>query len=75
MRSIRVDKEMSKLVERSLSTVSVAGEQTVLRVVYEATTNRMLRVSVNGFMETLALVLDVMAELDADLVDARGKKV
>jgi EKC/KEOPS complex subunit PCC1/LAGE3 len=39
---------------------------TVLRTEYRATTNRMLRVAVNGFMESLGLVVAVMAELDAD---------
>lgn len=37
-----------------------------LRIEYRATTNRMLRVAVNGFMESLALVLNVMEDLDVD---------
>lgn len=40
---------------------------TVLRTEYNATTNRMLRVAVNGFMESLAVVLQVMEELDVDV--------
>jgi len=40
----------------------------VLRVNYSATTNRMLRVSVNGFFESLRLVVEVMEELDEDVV-------
>jgi EKC/KEOPS complex subunit PCC1/LAGE3 len=30
----------------------------------------MLRVAVNGFMESLALVLEVMEKLDEDVLDA-----
>ncbi|KAI9678025.1 MAG: hypothetical protein M1817_005969 [Caeruleum heppii] len=40
----------------------------VLVTEYRATTNRMLRVSVNGFMESLTLVLRVMEELDVDVL-------
>lgn len=43
-------------------------EKTVLETVYRATTNRMLRVSVNGFMESLNVVLGVMQELDVDVL-------
>ena len=35
---------------------------------YSATTNRMLRVAVNGFMESLGVVLGVMEELDVDVL-------
>lgn len=41
---------------------------TVLRTNYKATTNRMLRVAVNGFMESLGVVLGVMEELDVDVL-------
>lgn len=41
---------------------------TVLRTEYKATTNRMLRVAVNGFMESLGVVLGVMEELDVDVM-------
>lgn len=44
--------------------------KTVLKITYIATTNRMLRVSVNGFMENLGVVLGVMAELDIDVLKA-----
>lgn len=44
--------------------------KTVLKTTYSATTNRMLRVSVNGFMESLGVVLGVMAELDVDVLKA-----
>lgn len=42
--------------------------KTVLQVIYKATTNRMLRVAVNGFMDTLGVVLGVMEELDVDVL-------
>jgi EKC/KEOPS complex subunit PCC1/LAGE3 len=45
------------------------GHLAVLRTEYKATTNRMLRVAVNGFMESLGVVLGVMQELDADVLD------
>ncbi|KAJ5964979.1 EKC/KEOPS complex subunit Pcc1 [Penicillium vulpinum] len=44
--------------------------KTLLNITYTATTNRMLRVSVNGFMESLGVVLGVMAELDIDVLKA-----
>lgn len=44
--------------------------KTVLKTTYFATTNRMLRVSVNGFMENLGVVLGVMTELDVDVLKA-----
>lgn len=40
----------------------------MLETTYRATTNRMLRVSVNGFMETLGVVLGVIEELDVDVL-------
>lgn len=47
-------------------------EETVLRAEYKATTNRMLRVAVNGFMESLATVLGVMEELDVDVLGGQA---
>lgn len=41
----------------------------ILRTQYKATTNRMLRVAVNGFMESLVVVLGVMEELDVDVLE------
>lgn len=46
--------------------------KTILRTTYRATTNRMLRVSVNGFFESMAVVLQVMEELDTDVVHEKG---
>ncbi|KAL8733304.1 MAG: hypothetical protein Q9181_003627 [Wetmoreana brouardii] len=48
-------------------------KKTVLRTQYKATTNRMLRVSVNGFLESMGVVLGVMQELDVDVL-AEGEK-
>lgn len=39
---------------------------------YKATTNRMLRVAVNGFMESLGVVVGVMGELDGDVLAGGG---
>jgi EKC/KEOPS complex subunit PCC1/LAGE3 len=47
---------------------SVEEMKTVLETTYRATTNRMLRVAVNGFMESLGVVLGVMEELDVDVL-------
>ena len=41
--------------------------RTILSTEYRATTNRMLRVATNGFMESLSLALAVMEELDVDI--------
>lgn len=49
-------------------------EKSVLQTTYRATTNRMLRVAVNGFMESLGVVLGVMHELDVDVLD-EGEEV
>merc|ERR1711939_345575 len=43
----------------------------ILRTEYSATTNRMLRVAVNGFMESLGVVLQVMEELDVDMLESK----
>ncbi|KAL1872120.1 hypothetical protein Daus18300_004489 [Diaporthe australafricana] len=83
IKAITVDKELSPLVRREFSTVSASSatggdagdddvtEQNVMRVHYKATTNRMLRVSVNSFMDSLSLILEVMERLDADVLESR----
>ena len=66
-------------MRRALSTVTsddvagsaVDGGETVLRVHYSATTNRMLRVAVNSFLDSLALVLEVMESLDVDVIESK----
>ena len=85
LQALRVDKELSPLVRRSFSTISAAAanpaedatlvhtsEESILRTEYQATTNRMLRVAVNGFMESLSVVLGVMEELDVDVLGVPG---
>ncbi|KAI0395738.1 transcription factor Pcc1-domain-containing protein [Xylariaceae sp. FL0594] len=70
LQALQVDKELSSLVSRSFSlTPSTSApeghtEMSILRAHYKATTNRMLRVAVNSFMESLSLVIEVMEELD-----------
>ncbi|KKY38398.1 putative transcription factor pcc1 [Diaporthe ampelina] len=86
IKAITVDKELSPLVRRDFSTVDTAFAsgaaggvdddddvtgQNVMRVFYKATTNRMLRVSVNSFMDSLSLILEVMERLDADVLESR----
>ncbi|EDU43089.1 conserved hypothetical protein [Pyrenophora tritici-repentis Pt-1C-BFP] len=44
------------------------AETSVLKVNYAATTNRMLRVAVNGFIESIGVVIGVMKDLDTDVV-------
>ncbi|TQS31966.1 hypothetical protein Golomagni_07736 [Golovinomyces magnicellulatus] len=63
LQSIQVDPELSSLVKRELTT----SESTLL-VHYQATTNRMLRVAVNSFMDSLKLVVEVMEKLDVDVL-------
>lgn len=79
--ALSVDKELSPLVHRSFSTVAAPqqkqgeAEKTILRTEYSATTNRMLRVAVNSFMDGLSLVLEVMEQLDVDVLETTlGKK-
>ncbi|KAK4449295.1 CTAG/Pcc1 family [Podospora aff. communis PSN243] len=73
LRALSVDKELSPLVQRSFSTVTgprTDGES-ILRVEYKASTNRMLRVAVNSFLDSLALVIEVMEELDVDVLESQ----
>lgn len=88
LNTLQVDKELSPLVKRSFAVVksgetaegNVSHDGTalsatnvvVLRTQYKATTNRMLRVAVNGFMESLSVVIGVMAELDVDVIGITG---
>ncbi|KAI4952611.1 hypothetical protein J4E91_003083 [Alternaria rosae] len=68
--ALSVDAELSPLVRRAftLTTSSDSPEQNVLQVNYAATTNRMLRVAVNGFIESIGVVIGVMKDLDTDIV-------
>lgn len=57
---------------QSAPSSSDQDDATVLRTVYRATTNRMLRVSVNGFFESINVVLQVIQELDVDVLQEQG---
>ncbi|OCL11312.1 Pcc1-domain-containing protein [Glonium stellatum] len=87
LRALAVDQELSPLVRRSFALASSgtsaadgAGGDTpsdlkhVLQVFYSATTNRMLRVAVNGFFESVGVVLGVMEELDVDVLGLPGRE-
>ncbi|PSN66530.1 Pcc1-domain-containing protein [Corynespora cassiicola Philippines] len=67
---ISVDEELSPLVRRSfeLAAPEASQAQSILRVHYSATTNRMLRVAVNGFFESVGVVIGAMKDLDVDVV-------
>lgn len=73
MRALQVDKELSSLVTRHFATVSGPGSEqdSVVRVEYKAATNRMLRVAVNSFLDSVALVIEVSQELDVDVLDSQ----
>lgn len=80
LKALQVDPELSPLVQRYLSVVSPSStspssenQAQVLQVDYQATTNRMLRVAVNSFMEGLKLVLEVMEQLDVDVLATENK--
>lgn len=70
-----MDKELSPLVQRHFSTTKAAEsakadeDESILRVEYQAATNRMLRVAVNSFFDSLALVIEVMEEMDVDVLE------
>ncbi|MCJ1271498.1 hypothetical protein MMC22_011399 [Lobaria immixta] len=72
--SLDVPQSHEKNPDKANSNGTTDGEEqseehkTVLRTEYKATTNRMLRVAVNGFMESLGVVLGVMEELDVDVL-------
>lgn len=46
---------------------STSQDAQILKVEYKAATNRMLRVAVNSFMDSLKLVVEVMEQLDTDV--------
>ncbi|KAI0970267.1 transcription factor Pcc1-domain-containing protein [Xylaria arbuscula] len=79
LQALQVDKELSPLVARTFTlapvqdAAEVNAETSVLRAEYKATTNRMLRVAVNSFMESLGLIIEVMGELDEDVLAASGQ--
>ncbi|KAI8962704.1 Pcc1-domain-containing protein [Daldinia sp. FL1419] len=81
LKALQVDKELSPLVKRTFS-IDQSNANTsngditgnILRTEYKATTNRMLRVAVNSFMDSLNLVVEVMQELDTDVLDTQDTK-
>ena len=78
--SLSVDEELSELVKRSFALVAVEDDtqaaedesKRILQVHYKATTPRMLRVAVNGFFESLIVIVQVMEELDVDVLHEKG---
>ncbi|KAI0021489.1 Pcc1-domain-containing protein [Xylariomycetidae sp. FL0641] len=73
-KALQVDKELSPLVARNFilrapgDGAAMDAECNILRTEYKATTNRMLRVAVNSFMESLNLIIEVMEQLDEDVL-------
>lgn len=49
------------------------AQNSILRTEYKAATNRILRVALNGFMESLSLIIGIMEELDVDSINATVK--
>lgn len=82
LQALDVDKERSPLVRRTLSLTTApdvpsgeqttAADKTVVRVSYSTSTNRMMRVAVKALLDSLALVLEVMEELDVDVLEAQN---
>ena len=54
---------------------STEENKTILQAKYSATTNRMLRVSVNGYLESLGLLIGIMEELDVDVLAEKRNKL
>ncbi|KAF2087383.1 Pcc1-domain-containing protein [Saccharata proteae CBS 121410] len=74
LRTLSVDEELSPLVRRTFSIPASESDSANVVVEYAATTNRMLRVAVNGFFDSLGVVLGVMEELDVDVVMEPGRE-
>lgn len=79
LKAIQVDPELSQLVTRKYSVVpapeSSSNDAQILKIEYKATTNRMLRVAVNSFMDSLKLVLEVMEHLDTDVLGQEQQQI
>ena len=77
LRALRVDEELSSSVTRQFTAVSGpdSEQDSVVRVEYKAATNRMLRVAVNSFLDSVALVIEVMENLDVDALDSQAPKI
>jgi EKC/KEOPS complex subunit PCC1/LAGE3 len=71
--SLPASQTQPEALEATTSNLSITEEErTVLAVSYKATTPRMLRVAVNGFFESLSLIVQVMEELDLDVLHETG---
>ncbi|KAI5820373.1 transcription factor Pcc1-domain-containing protein [Pyronema omphalodes] len=62
--SLSIDTELSTLVVRNFQATGSS-----LEIHYKATTARMLRVAMNGAMESLGVLLRVVEELDAGVLE------
>ncbi|EFQ97149.1 hypothetical protein MGYG_00192 [Nannizzia gypsea CBS 118893] len=62
--------EEGRIEHAAINNTTGAGDEslTVLETEYRAATNRMLRVAVNAFMDSLGVVVGVMEELDTDVL-------
>ncbi|KAF2239218.1 Pcc1-domain-containing protein [Viridothelium virens] len=60
--------ETSQVVNGRSESYEDDESKTILLTHYKATTNRMLRVAVNGFFESVGVVLQVMEELDLNAI-------
>ncbi|KAK3716039.1 hypothetical protein LTR37_006769 [Vermiconidia calcicola] len=70
-----VNPDNDSQLEASVSKLNISDSnehKTTLEVKYKATTPRMLRVAVNGFFESLGVIVQVMEELDVDVLHERG---
>ncbi|TQS38482.1 hypothetical protein Golomagni_01011 [Golovinomyces magnicellulatus] len=80
LQALRVDPELSSLVHRTLTTISstspcsnslylAENQKSIVRTHYKATTTRVLRVALNGFMESLSVIIAIMAELNVKTLE------
>ena len=65
--------EAAKIQDDMIMIGTEESTKNILATEYKATTNRMLRVAVNGFMESLVLLLGVMKDLDVDVLSEESR--
>lgn len=70
--SLVVNAAPNEPIHAPSSTTVLDESKTILKTEYKATTNRMLRVAVNSFFESLGTVIQVMEELDTDVLHEKG---
>ncbi|PHH64547.1 hypothetical protein CDD81_4326 [Ophiocordyceps australis] len=73
LETLEADPERSPLVRRQLC-LDTSPDISFLQVNYQATTNRMLRVAVNSFMDNLQLFIQVIQQLDVDVINKEPKQ-